>query len=280
MPGASQASLVSQVLYGHGALYGDAMFENVADAGFLLQLVVAFGAGVVSFISPCVLPLVPGYLSMMSGYSAAQLEAGEISRARMVRVILAFIGGFTVVFAAIGAVASSVSQWLIRNQDTLTFVAGWVVIAFGLLMVAMALSNRGPLAFFSQEHRMNVRPSRLGIWAPPVMGAAFAFAWTPCIGPVLTVIIATASTQATLGQGVILLIVFSLGLGVPFLLAGLGMWKLFSRAKPHARKIAVVSGLLLAGFGVIMVTGQINVIASWFTRIMSSVPWLEDLATV
>lgn len=256
------------------------MFENVADAGFLIQLVVAFGAGVISFISPCVLPLVPGYLSMMSGYSAAQLEAGEVSRSRLIRVILAFIAGFTVVFAAIGAVASSVSQWLIRNQDTMTVAAGWVVIVFGILMVAMALSNEGPLAFFSRERRMDVRPSRLGVWAPPVMGAAFAFAWTPCIGPVLTVIIATASTQATLGRGVALLVVYSLGLGVPFLLAGLGMWKLFSRAKPHARKIAVISGLLLTAFGVVMVTGQLNVIASWFTQIMSSIPWLEDLVTV
>ena len=113
-----------------------------------------------------------------------------------------------------------------------------------------------------------------------VMGAAFAFAWTPCIGPVLTVILATASAQATLGRGVVLLIVYSLGLGVPFLLAGLGMWKLFGKAKPHARKIAIVSGALLAAFGVIMVTGQLNVIASWFTRIMTTIPWLEDLATV
>lgn len=256
------------------------MFENVADAGFLLQLMVAFGAGVISFVSPCVLPLVPGYLSMMSGYSAAQLDAGDVSRTRMMRVILAFIGGFTVVFAAIGAVASSLSQWLIRNQDTLTMAAGWVVIVFGLLMVAMAVSNRGPLAFFSQERRVDVRPSRLGVWAPPVMGAAFAFAWTPCIGPVLTVILATASAQATLGRGVVLLIVYSLGLGVPFLLAGLGMWKLFGKAKPHARKIAIVSGVLLAAFGVVMVTGQLNVIASWFTRIMTTIPWLEDLATV
>ena len=158
--------------------------------------------------------------------------------------------------------------------------AGWVVIVFGLLMVAMAVSNRGPLAFFSQERRVDVRPSRLGVWAPPVMGAAFAFAWTPCIGPVLTVILATASAQATLGRGVVLLIVYSLGLGVPFLLAGLGMWKLFGKAKPHARKIAIVSGALLAAFGVIMVTGQLNVIASWFTRIMTTIPWLEDLATV
>lgn len=256
------------------------MFENVADAGFAIQLVVAFGAGVISFVSPCVLPLVPGYLSMMSGYSAAQLDSGDYSTLRLLRVILAFIAGFTVVFAAIGAVASSVSQFLVRNLQTLTVVAGWVVIVFGLLMAAMAITDKGPLSSLARDRRLDVRPSRFGAWAPPIMGAAFAFAWTPCIGPILTVILVTASTQETLGRGVGLLVVYSFGLGVPFLLAGLGMLKLFGRLRPHARKIAIGSGLLLAGFGVIMVTGQLAVLARWFTEILTSIPWLEDLATV
>jgi cytochrome c-type biogenesis protein len=256
------------------------MFENVADAGYVIQLVVAFGAGVISFISPCVLPLVPGYLSMMSGYSAAQLDSGDYSTGRLLRVILSFIAGFTVVFAAIGAVASSVSQYLVRNLGTLTVIAGWVVIVFGVLMAAMALSDKGPLATLARDRRIDVRPSRLGALAPPIMGAAFAFAWTPCIGPVLTVILATAATQETLARGVGLLISYSLGLGVPFLLAGLGMLKIFGRLRPHTRKIAVVSGFLLAGFGVIMVTGQLDVLARWFTEIMTSIPFLRDLTTV
>lgn len=256
------------------------MFEGVENVSFLVQIVVAVGAGVISFVSPCVLPLVPGYLSMMSGYSAAQLDTGEYAKGRMLRVILAFIAGFTVVFAAIGAAATSISRWLIRNQNVLTTAAGWVVIAFGLLMVAMVLTDKGPFAALSRERRMDVRPSSLGAWAPPVMGAAFAFAWTPCIGPVLTVILATAATQETVSRGVVLLVAYSLGLGIPFLLAGLGMAKLFGKAKPHARKIAVVSGLLLAGFGLIMVTGNLNVLAGWLSDFMGSIPWLEDLATV
>ncbi len=256
------------------------MFDNVAEAGYLIQMVVAFGAGVISFISPCVLPLVPGYLSMMSGYSAAQLDAGDYSTTRLLRVILMFIAGFTVVFAAIGAVASTVSQFLIRNLNTLTTVAGWVVILFGLLLVVMAVSERGFLGAVARDRRIEVRPSRLGVWAPPVMGAAFAFAWTPCIGPVLTVILATASTQETLGRGVLLLVVYSAGLGVPFLLAGLGMFKVFGRLKRHARAITVASGLLLAGFGVIMVTGHLDTLARWFTNILLSIPWLEELATI
>jgi cytochrome c-type biogenesis protein len=256
------------------------MFDGVAGAGYLIQVLIAFGAGILSFLSPCVLPLVPGYLSMMSGYSAARLEAGDVSNRRLLMVILLFITGFTVVFTALGAAASAISQFLVRNLDTLTTIAGFVIVGFGLLMVVLALSDRGFLGVLNQERRVGVRPSRLGRWAPPVMGAAFAFAWTPCIGPVLTVIIATASTQATLGRSIVLLVAYSLGLGVPFLLAGLGLFKIFGRLRRHAKPIAVASGLLLAGFGVLMLSGGLTTLASWFTEVMLSVPWLEDLATV
>ena len=256
------------------------MFENVGEAAFLIQLVIAFGAGVVSFISPCVLPLLPGYLSMMSGYSASQLEQGEVSTRRMLRVILLFILGFTLVFAALGAGATAVSDALRQNLGAFTRIAGVVIVAFGLLMVAMAVSNRGFLATVSQERRVHVRPSRLGRWAPPVMGAAFAFGWSPCIGPVLTVILATAATQDTLGQGILLLVAYSLGLGVPFLLAGLGLFKFFGKLKPYLRPINIVSGLFLAAFGVVMVTGTLGDISAWFQRTFYAIPFLSELADV
>ena len=111
------------------------MFENVGDAAFIAQLVIAFGAGVISFVSPCVLPLLPGYLSMMSGYSAAQLERGEVSTARMTRVVLLFIAGFTLVFAALGAGAAAVNEFLIQNLNTLTRIAGIVIVVFGVLIL-------------------------------------------------------------------------------------------------------------------------------------------------
>ncbi len=256
------------------------MFENVGDATFIVQLIVAFGAGVISFISPCVLPLLPGYLSMMSGYSAAQLEAGEVSSRRMLRVILLFILGFTVVFAALGAAATGFGQFLRANLGTLTRVAGLVIIVFGVLMVAMAVSNRGFLATLSQERKVDVRPSRLGEWAPPVMGAAFAFGWTPCIGPVLTVILATAAIQESVGQGILLLVSYSLGLGVPFLLAGLGLFKVFGRLKPHLRSINIASGVLLALFGVLMVTNNVDALSRWFVSIFDAVPFLRGLSDV
>lgn len=256
------------------------MFENVGDAAFIVQLVVAFGAGVISFISPCVLPLLPGYLSMMSGYSATQLEEGAASPRRMIRVILLFILGFTIVFAALGAGATAISEVLRQNLNTLTRLAGVVIVAFGLLMVAMAVSNRGFLSTFNQERRVHVRPSRLGKWAPPVMGAAFAFGWSPCIGPVLTVILLTAATQETITQGVLLLVSYSFGLGVPFLLAGLGLFKFFGRLKPYLRPINIVSGLLLAGFGVVMVTGALGDVSAWFQRTFYEIPFLREIADV
>ncbi len=256
------------------------MFENVADAAYIIQLVIAFGAGVISFVSPCVLPLLPGYLSMMSGYSAAQLEAGEASTRRMLRVILLFILGFTVVFAALGAAATGFGQFLRQNLTTLTRIAGLVIIVFGALMVAMAISERGFLSTLSQERKVHVRPSRLGKWAPPVMGAAFGFGWTPCIGPVLTVILAAAATQETLLQGVFLLIAYSLGLGVPFLLAGLGLYKSFGRLKPYLKPINIVSGVLLSLFGVLMLTNSLGDLSAWFVRVFDSVPFLRDLSSV
>lgn len=256
------------------------MFENVGDAAYIVQLVVAFGAGVISFISPCVLPLLPGYLSMMSGYSAAQLDSGEVSTRRMVRVILLFILGFTVVFAALGAAATGFGTFLRTNLTTFTRIAGLVIIVFGLLMVAMAVSNRGFLATMSSEKRVHVRPSRLGKWAPPVMGAAFGFGWTPCIGPVLTVILTTAAVQETLGQGVFLLVAYSLGLGVPFLLAGLGLFKFFGKLKPYLRGINIASGLLLAVFGVVMLTNNLGAMSRWFVNLFDAVPFLRGLADV
>ncbi len=256
------------------------MFESVGDAAFTIQLVVAFGAGVISFVSPCVLPLLPGYLSMMSGYSASELDQGQTSPRRMTGVILLFILGFTIVFAALGAGATAISDLLRQNLNTLTRLAGVVIVAFGLLMVAMAVSSRGFLGTLNQERKVHVRPSRLGRWAPPVMGAAFAFGWSPCIGPVLTVILLTAATQETVGQGILLLISYSLGLGVPFLLAGLGLFKVFGRLRPYLRPINIASGLLLAGFGVVMLTGSLGDLSVWFQRTFYEIPFLREIADV
>jgi len=254
--------------------------NHMADASLLLQILIAFGGGVISFLSPCVLPLLPGYLSMMSGYSTAEISEGGASTGRLVRVVLLFIGGFTVVFAAFGATASSIGRFLSSNLPTASRIAGGIVVIFGLLIVALAVSNRGPLAALNRDVRPQVRPSRLGSFAPPVMGAAFAFGWTPCIGPILTVVLTTAATRQTLAQGVLLLVAYSLGLGTPFFLSALGLHRFFLRVRPVLRPINIASGGLLAGFGLVMLTGNLNRLSSFFADLIVRIPFLENLAKI
>lgn len=252
----------------------------MADSALAFQMAVAFGGGVISFLSPCVLPLIPGYLSMMSGYSVDALERGEVSTRRLLSVIALFIAGFTVVFAAFGATASAIGRFLASQLLLATRAAGAVIVVFGLVLACLAWSSGAALGPLGRGYRPDVRPSRLGKWAPPVMGGAFAFGWTPCIGPILTVVLATAATQDTLGRGIALLVAYSFGLGLPFLLSGLGLFRLIGRLRPHLRAINIVSGFLLAGFGVVMATGNLNRLSSFFTNIITSVPFLERLATV
>jgi cytochrome c-type biogenesis protein len=254
--------------------------DGLSESGFLLQAIVAFGGGIVSFVSPCVLPLLPGYLAMMSGYSTADLAEGKASTRRLMGKIALFVLGFTLVFAALGATATTLSGVIRRNLPELTRIAGAVIVVMGLLIVAMAVSNRGPLAYLNRERRVDVRPSRLGRWAAPVMGMAFAFGWTPCIGPILTVILAAAATQETVTRGIVLLVFYSLGLGVPFLLSGLGMAKVFTRLRPWLKPINIASGLALAAFGVVMFTGQLSRWSSSLSRVFIDVPFLEQLANI
>lgn len=243
-----------------------------------ISVLAAFGFGALSFLSPCVLPLLPGYLSMMSGYSAAELAEGKASTGRMLRVTLLFVAGFTVVFVALGATATTLGRNLLRNQDTLTTISGWLIVALGLFLAITAVWTPRFMMPLMRERRVEVRPSRLGNWAPPIMGAAFGFGWTPCIGPTLGAILALAASNetATLAQGMFLLLVFSLGLGVPFVLAGIGMNKaigLFGWLRRHLRPITAVSGLLLAGFGVLMITGNLLDLNRWFQQYLPEWLW-------
>lgn len=256
------------------------MTEGLSQSGFFLQAVVAFGGGIVSFISPCVLPLLPGYLAMMSGYSTADVAAGAVPVRRMLGKVLLFIAGFTLVFAVLGATATSLSQVLRQNLPQLTRVAGAVIVVAGIAVVLMAVTDRGPMAFLNRERRFDVRPSRLGRWAAPVMGMAFAFGWTPCIGPILTVVLATAATQGTIGRGVGLLVAYALGLGVPFLAAGLGLAKVFTRLRRWLKPINIASGVALAAFGVVMLTGTLSAWSSSLSRVFIDVPILRQLANI
>lgn len=257
--------------------------SQFTDIAFLLQLALAFGGGVIAFLSPCVLPLLPGYLGLMSGYSVADLQAGEASRRRMVRVTSLFVIGFTVVFVATGAAATQVAQFLNANQVLFNRVAGVFVMAFAAVMIGMAYTNRGIFGFLSRERRMEVRPSRFGAWAPPVMGVAFGFGWSPCIGTILGGVLTIAATRDTVFQGMLLLFVFSLGLGVPFVLSGLGLARAFRAMKAlrrYIRPINVASGVLMAVFGLVLFTGNIGRLSGFFITVFEKIPGLDQLASI
>jgi cytochrome c-type biogenesis protein len=230
------------------------------------NVVVAFGAGMLSFLSPCVLPLVPGYLSLMSGLSAGELAT---ERARVLRATLLFVAGFTVVFVALGATASALGEALQDHQRGLNQAAGVVVIIMGIVLAGVASP-----AVLMRERRFHVSPSSLGVFAPPVMGMAFAFGWTPCIGLVLGPILTLAASEGTVVRGVVLLVAYSFGLGVPFVLSGLALARLtaaFGWVKRHFRVINAVAGALLVAFGVLLVTDNV----SWLSRHIAD--WLRAI---
>jgi cytochrome c-type biogenesis protein len=254
-----------------------------------LGVLVAFGAGILSFISPCVLPLVPGYVSMVSGLSAAELEVGASGTgaarplAPLLRGIGLFIAGFTVVFVALGAAASGLGHLLDAHEQVLTKAAGAVVIVLGAVLVVSALPaalwtrvGSGPAGRVGQvtrERRFHVRPSVLGAWAAPVMGMAFAFAWTPCIGPVLAVVLGLAATRSTLGGGVLLLFAYSIGLGVPFLITGVAftsLTSLFARARRALWVVNLVAGGVLVAFGILLLAGQLGWLSGQFTHLLNA----------
>lgn len=240
-------------------------------------LVAAFAAGMFSFLSPCVLPLVPGYLSMMSGVGATDLAvATKTHTGLLLRSTLLFVGGFTVVFAALGATATAVGSLLNRHQQLLNQLSGGLIIVFGLFLAGV-VSPR----FMQQERRFHVSPSSLGSFGAPVMGMAFAFGWTPCIGPVLGPILTLAGDQGTVARGTSLLVVYSLGLGIPFVVSGLAFGRLagtFAWVKRHYRVINTVAGLLLVVFGVLLVTNRVFRISSAIQRFLSRIG-LERLTT-
>jgi cytochrome c-type biogenesis protein len=226
-------------------------------AGLLPGLVVAFAAGALSFLSPCVLPLVPSYLSLLSGVRAAELATpSREDRRRLLHATLLFVAGYSAVFTALGAGASAVGVLLQEHQVGLRRASGALIVVMGLALAGLVRPRA-----FDRERRFHVSSRALGVWAPPVMGAAFAFGWSPCIGPVLGAILTMGLSSASLTRGVVLLLAYSAGLAVPFVAAGLAFGRLttaFGWVKRHFQAINLASGLVLAGFGVLLLTGAIT----------------------
>jgi cytochrome c-type biogenesis protein len=247
-----------------------------------LGFIVAFGAGIVSFLSPCVLPLVPSYLSMMSGVSVRSGASGDdlageqSHRARVLWSTLLFVAGFSVVFACLEATANALSDPLRAHRPVLEDIAGALIVVMGLVVAGILRVPR-----LQREHRLAVMPSRLGPWAAPVMGMTFAFGWTPCITPVLAAVLGLASSGGTLARGEEMLVAYSLGLGVPFVLTGLALGRLsgaLAFARRHSRSVSTTSGLVLAALGVLLITGEVGVVSSWSSSLLHDVG-LGTLAT-
>ena len=222
-----------------------------------VSLLAAAAGGVVSFLSPCVLPLVPGYLSFVSGVSYSDLaeESEEPARrAALVRTVTinaaAFVFGFASVFVALGASATTVGQFLGSRALAFTRIAGVVIILFGLHTAGVL---RIPLLY--REKRVHARRAPRSVIGSYAVGMAFAFGWTPCIGPVLGAVLTMAATRETVAQGMGLLAVYSLGLGLPFLAAALGIHYLLgfvSRFRRYVRVVEITGGILLVAIGVMV----------------------------
>ena len=230
----------------------------------------AFAAGVLSFISPCVLPLIPGYLSYISGLTLDEMQGtgdGAMSlgaaRRRVLVASIFFILGFSFVFICFGAAASVVGQYMLERQRLLAKIAAVIVIVFGLHTMGVLR-----IGWLYSEKRVQVEKKPTSLFGAFFVGLAFAFGWTPCIGPILAGILAIAGTQQTVGQGVQLLAVYSAGLGLPFLLTALAINKffiVFKRIRKHYHLIEIVSGLLLVVIGLLIVTNRFTLIAKWLT---------------
>jgi cytochrome c-type biogenesis protein len=228
-----------------------------------LSIPVAFVAGVVSFLSPCVLPLVPGYISMLSGATIEELkaDAGGMLVARIFRNSVAFVIGFSVVFIILGASATWVGKFLLAQRTMFNIVAGIIIIVFGLHLTGLIR-----IPFLYREARMNTGAPRRGLLGSFVLGFAFAFGWTPCIGPILTAILSLAAIRETVFQGMFLLAVYSAGLAIPFLLTGLGLsqfMKFYGGFRKHLQVVEVISGVLLIGIGVLMAFNKLTVLSGY-----------------
>jgi len=233
----------------------------------MIEFFVAFGAGLISFLSPCVLPLIPGYISFISGASLNELlENKKIN----IFPLLLFTLGFSFVFIMFGAAASYLGQVLLQNTQTLRLIAGLVIIIFSLQLIGII-----NISFLNFEKKIYTKKNNK-VWFSFVIGMAFGFGWTPCIGPILGSILALASTEETIFKAIILLSFYSLGLAIPFILSGYLMQRFLMFSKNFKKNINFVSksgGVILLITGVLILTNQLQVLGYY---LLNSLPFLQN----
>ena len=224
--------------------------------GTSLGLTIAFGAGLLSFLSPCVLPLIPSYVTFITGLSLEDVQKAR--RAALIHSLL-FVLGFTLIFLALGATATALGQLLGYQRVWITRIGGVLIIVFGLYMLGVF-----NISFFSQERRVHIANKPIGYLGTLLVGIAFGAGWTPCIGPILGSILTYAASSADLSRGIWLLLAYSLGLAVPFLLSAVAVERfldVFSRMKRQMAWITRTSGVLMITIGVLMITNYFTVLA-------------------
>ena len=233
----------------------------------MIELLIAFGAGLISFLSPCVLPLIPGYVSFISGQSLQNiLESKKIN----ILPLALFCLGFSTVFIILGASASFLGQTFLQNSEALRIIAGIIIIIFSLQLIG--LINIG---YLNLEKRFEAKKSK-NILFPYIIGLAFGFGWTPCIGPILGSILALASMEETLSRALMLLILYSLGLALPFVLSGylIQRFLLFSRNfKKNINLISRIGGIILLITGVLILTNQLQAVGFYIIKIF---PFMQN----
>ncbi|MBF4163873.1 cytochrome c biogenesis CcdA family protein [Nocardioides acrostichi] len=237
---------------------GDWFASTTASGSLLLAVPVAVLAGLVSFFSPCVLPLLPGYFSYATGLSGADLARGEARRGRMLAGSLLFVLGFTVVFVILGALVGSARTWLIVNKHALD-------IGLGVFSIVLGLAFVGLVPWLQRDVRFHRVPA-VGLAAAPLLGFLFGLGWTPCIGPTLGVILGLGYDEGTAGRSALLLAFYSLGLGVPFVLAGLAWRKALGAlgwVRRHQAWVTRGGGVMLVLVGVALLTGWWDVAVDW-----------------
>ena len=233
----------------------------------MIELAIAFGAGLISFLSPCVLPLIPGYISFITGSSLNELL--ENKKINLLPLII-FTLGFSFVFIVFGATASFLGQVLLQNSQTLRIIAGITIIVFALQLIGIL-----NIKFLNNEKKIYTKKSN-NIFFTFIVGMAFGFGWTPCIGPILGSILALASTEETIYQAILLLSFYSLGLAIPFILSGYLMQRFLLFSKNFRKNINLVSksgGIILLITGILILTNQLQVLGYY---LLNSLPFLQN----
>ncbi len=246
--------------------------QELLESSFVMSMLIAFSAGILSFLSPCVLPIVPPYLAFMAGASVSSLSNSSLNNSdnsSLTFVALSFVLGLSTVFIMLGLAAAALGSFFLNYQTQMAYISGFIVIVFGLHFLKII-----NVSLFNREARFNFNSSKGGVIGAYVLGVAFAFGWTPCIGPVLGAILSMAAQADSLNQGLALMVLYAAGLGCPFLFFGVFFAKsmrVFSSVKTHLGKVEKIMGILLVIVGTLLVSGGFSNLSFW---LLETLPFL------